>query len=84
MRWGGRPITALNICGFPSDDVEPEVIAEVLIGAQKKVAESGAVLVGGHSVEDVEPKYGLSVTGIVHPDDVKTNAGGAGGRFVLF
>ena len=43
---GGRPITALNICGFPSDDVEPEVIAEVLKGAQEKVAESGAVLVG--------------------------------------
>ena len=39
------------------------------------MAESGAVLVGGHSVEDVEPKYGLSVTGVVHPDDVKTNAG---------
>lgn len=72
---GGRPITALNICGFPSDDIEPEIIALVLKGAQEKVAESGAVLVGGHSVEDVEPKFGLSVTGIIHPDKVKTNAG---------
>ena len=81
---GGRPITALNICGFPSDDVEPEVIAEVLRGAQEKVAESGAVLVGGHSVEDVEPKFGLSVTGVVHPDDVKTNAGArVGDRLIL-
>ncbi len=72
---GGRPITALNICGFPSDEVAPEVIAEILSGAQEKVMESGAVLVGGHSVEDVQPKFGLSVTGVVHPDDVKTNAG---------
>ncbi len=72
---GGRPITAMNICGFPSDDIEPEIIATVLKGAQEKVAESGAVLVGGHSVEDVEPKFGLSVTGIIHPDKVKTNAG---------
>ena len=81
---GGRPITALNICGFPSDDVAPEVIAEVLRGAQEKVAESGAVLVGGHSVEDVEPKFGLSVTGVVHPDDVKTNAGArVGDRLIL-
>ena len=81
---GGRPITALNICGFPSDDVEPEIIALVLKGAQEKVAESGAVLVGGHSVEDVEPKFGLSVTGIIHPDKVKTNAGAqVGDRLVL-
>lgn len=72
---GGRPITALNICGFPSDDVPPEMIAEILKGAYEKVAESGALLVGGHSVEDVEPKFGLSVTGVVHPDQVTTNAG---------
>lgn len=72
---GGRPITALNICGFPTDDMPPEMIAEILKGAHEKVAESGALLVGGHSVEDVEPKFGLSVTGLVHPDQVKTNAG---------
>ena len=60
------------------------MIAEVLRGAQEKVAESGAVLVGGHSVEDVEPKFGLSVTGVVHPDDVKTNAGArVGDRLIL-
>lgn len=81
---GGRPITALNICGFPSDDVPPEMIAEVLKGAYDKVAESGALLVGGHSVEDVEPKFGLSVTGIVHPDQVTTNAGAkVGDRLIL-
>jgi selenide,water dikinase len=59
---GGRPITAMNICGFPSDDVPPEMMAEVLKGAFDKVTESGALLVGGHSVEDVEPIFGLSVT----------------------
>ncbi len=71
---GGRPITAMNICGFPSDDIEPELITEILKGAQEKVSESGAVLVGGHTVDDVEPKFGLSVTGLIHPDHVKTNA----------
>lgn len=80
---GGRPITALNICGFPSDAVAPEVIAEILRGAQEKVAESGAVLVGGHSVEDVEPKFGLSVTGIAHPDEIKTNAGARAGDLLI-
>lgn len=81
---GGRPITALNICGFPSDDVPPEMIAEILKGAHEKVAEAGALLVGGHSVEDVEPKFGLSVTGVVHPDQVKTNAGAkVGDRLIL-
>jgi len=80
---GGRPITALNICGFPSDDIPPEMIAEILRGGQEKVAESGAVLVGGHSVEDVEPKYGLSVTGIIHPDKVKANAGALVGDHLI-
>ena len=81
---GGRPITALNICGFPSDDVPPEMIAEILKGAHEKVAESGAVLVGGHSVEDVEPKFGLSVTGMIHPDHVKANSGAqVGDQLVL-
>lgn len=80
---GGRPVTALNICGFPSDVVAPEVIAEILRGAQEKVAESGAVLVGGHSVEDVEPKFGLSVTGIAHPDAIKTNAGAQAGDLLI-
>ena len=81
---GGRPITAMNICGFPSDDVPPEMIAEILKGAFDKLSESGALLVGGHSVEDVEPKFGLSVTGIIHPDQVKTNAGAQiGDRLVL-
>ena len=80
---GGRPITALNICGFPSDEVTPETMAEILRGAQEKVAESGAVLVGGHSVEDVEPKFGLSVTGIAHPDEVKTNAGAQAGDLLI-
>ena len=80
---GGRPVTALNICGFPSDDIPPEMIAEILKGGQEKVAESGAVLVGGHSVEDVEPKYGLSVTGLIHPDKVMANTGALVGDLLI-
>ncbi len=81
---GGRPITALNICAFPSDEMEPEMIAEILRGGQEKVAEAGAVLVGGHTIDDPEPKYGLSVTGIVHPDRVVSNAGAKpGDRLIL-
>ena len=81
---GGRPITALNICAFPKDKLEHTSIAEILRGGQEKVSESGAVLVGGHTVDDPEPKYGLSVTGVVHPDRIVVNAGARpGDRLVL-
>ncbi len=70
---GGEPIVALNIVGFPKH-LDPNILAEILKGGADKVMEAGALLVGGHSVEDGEPKYGLSVTGIIHPDNVKTNA----------
>ena len=69
---GGTPLIALNIVCFPAE--EKELLAEVLLGGAEKIKEAGALLVGGHSVEDQEPKYGLSVTGIVHPDRVITNA----------
>lgn len=72
---GGRPLTAMNICCFPVKDNPPEMFREVLRGGQEKIHEAGAVLAGGHSVEDPELKYGLSVTGIVHPDKLVTNAG---------
>jgi selenide,water dikinase len=71
---GGRPLTAMNICGFPDGDLEPEMVAEILRGGQDKVTEAGAVVVGGHTVDDPEPKYGLAVTGVVHPERVLTNA----------
>lgn len=72
---GGRPLTAMNIVCFPIRDLPKEVLQEILRGGIEKVHEAGAALVGGHSVEDAELKFGLSVTGIVHPDRVITNAG---------
>ena len=63
---GGRPITALNIAAFPRS-LPPDVAPEILRGGAAKVAEAGAIIVGGHTVDDVEPKYGLSVVGIVEP-----------------
>jgi selenide,water dikinase len=66
---GGEVVLALNICGFPAD-LAPDVITEILRGGAEKVAEAGGVLAGGHTVDDEEPKYGLSVMGLVHPDRV--------------
>lgn len=70
---GGEVVLALNICGFPPD-LPPEVISEILRGGGEKVAEAGGVLAGGHTVDDEEPKYGLSVMGMVHPERVWTKA----------
>lgn len=72
---GGKPITAMNIVCFPSKSMDFSVLREVLKGGLDKITESEAVLVGGHSVDDPELKYGLSVTGIVHPDKVIMNSG---------
>ncbi len=71
---GGRPINVMNICCFPSEGCEPSVLAEILRGGNDKVKETGAVLLGGHTVKDQELKYGLSVTGVVHPDRVLRNS----------
>jgi len=70
---GGDVVLALNICGFPPD-LPLEVTREILRGGAEKVAEAGGVLAGGHTVDDEEPKYGLSVMGTVHPDRVWTKA----------
>ena len=72
---GGRPLTALNIVCYPSKTVPKEVLLAILTGGLDKIHEAGALLVGGHSVDDTELKYGLSVTGVVHPDKVLTNGG---------
>ena len=80
---GGRPITAMNILCFPKDKLPQETALEVLRGGFEKVHESGAALVGGHSVDDLELKYGLSVTGLVHPDKVITNAGAKPGQMLI-
>lgn len=71
---GGRVLLALNVAGFPKD-FPPAVIREVFQGGADKVHEAGAVLAGGHTVVDKEPKYGLSVTGVVHPDRVSIKGG---------
>ena len=80
---GGEPITVMNIVCFPSNDLSEDILAETLRGGLDKINESGAVLVGGHSVDDQEFKYGLSVTGIVHPDKVKTNSAAATGDAII-
>ena len=81
---GGKPLTALNIVGFPRRALPLEVLREILLGGHDVVQSSGALLVGGHSVEDPELKYGLSVTGVVHPARVVTNAGARpGDRLIL-
>jgi selenide,water dikinase len=72
---GGRPLTALNIACFPLRTTPAEVLKDILRGGMDKVHEAGALLVGGHSVEDPELKYGLAVTGVVHPDKVFTKGG---------
>ncbi len=71
---GATPLTAMNIIGFPTC-LGTDVLAQILLGGLSKITEAGALLVGGHSIEDKEPKYGLAVTGLVAPDRVKSNAG---------
>ena len=71
---GGRPLTALNLCCFPSAGVEKEHLTEILRGGLEAIKEAGAALVGGHTVRDEELKYGLSVTGIVRKVDIKRNS----------
>ena len=71
---GGRPLTALNLLAVPDDIVPPEVIAQILRGGAAKVREAGCALVGGHTVRNAEPLYGLCVTGLVHPKRLLTNA----------
>ena len=72
---GGKPLTCLNLVGFPSDKLGPEILHGIIEGALSKITESGAVLSGGHTTEDEEPKFGLAVTGLVHPKKFWANAG---------
>ncbi len=81
---GGQPLTALNIVGFPRDSLDLSILTEILRGGLKKVHEAGAALLGGHTVNDLELKYGLSVTGRVTPGKIVTNRGArAGDALVL-
>jgi selenide,water dikinase len=79
---GGEVVLALNVCGFPPS-MPPEIIREILRGGGEKVAEAGGVIAGGHTLDDDEPKYGLSVMGFVHPQKVATKVGARPGD-VLF
>jgi len=72
---GGRPLTAMNVVCFPIKSMDIAILKEVLAGGVAKVHEAGAIVVGGHSIEDPEIKYGLSVTGVIHPDRVVLNNG---------
>lgn len=81
---GGEPLTALSIVGFPTGKLPLEVLSQILRGGQDKVHEAGAALVGGHTITDDEVKFGLSVTGRVHPDRILSNANArVGDRLVL-
>jgi selenide, water dikinase len=76
---GGRPLTALAVAGFPKDDVDEATIREIFLGGLHKLREAGVVLLGGHTVQDKEIKFGYAVTGVVAPDAVWTNAGARAG-----
>lgn len=80
---GGEPLTALNIVGFPDKELPYEVLVEILRGGATVVHAAGAVIVGGHSVRDAEVKYGLAVTGRVHPRRILTNAGAKPGDVLV-
>lgn len=80
---GGRPIFALNVVGFPERRLPLEVLERILQGAQDKAAEAGISILGGHTVEDTEPKFGLAVTGLVHPRRILTNAGARPGDVLV-
>jgi selenide,water dikinase len=81
---GGRPVSALNLVAYPLETLGPDVLREILRGGADAAAAAGVAIVGGHSIDDPEPKYGMAVTGVVAPDAVLTNAGGrAGDALVL-
>lgn len=79
---GGEPLFALNLAAWP-DNLDPALLSEVLRGGAEKVKEAGAAVAGGHTVTDREPKYGLAVTGLVHPDRIFTRGGAHPGDVLI-
>jgi selenide,water dikinase len=79
---GGRVLMAINLVAWP-DNLEPEILSEVLRGGSDIIAQAGGVIAGGHTVTDKEPKYGLSVTGIVHPQHILTKSGAKPGDLLI-
>jgi cysteine desulfurase len=80
---GGKPLFALNIVGFPANRLPMQVLKEILRGAQDKAEEAGVSILGGHTVDDPEPKFGLAVTGVVHPDKILRNANAKPGDVLI-
>ncbi len=80
---GGRPVTAMNVVGMPADVLSLDIIHEILRGGADKVAEAKCALAGGHSIKNPEPIYGLSVTGMVNPNHMITNAGAEPGDLLV-
>jgi len=80
---GARPLFALNIVGFPPDVLPQRVLTEILRGGAAKAAEAGVAILGGHTVRDDEPKYGLVVNGVVHPDRIVRNSGARPGDVLV-
>ncbi len=80
---GGKPITALNLVMFPSAKLDMEILRKILRGGADAVMEAGAVLCGGHTIDDDPPKYGLAVTGTVHPEKIVTNGGALPGDVLI-
>ena len=80
---GGTPLTALNVAAFPVEELGTEILARILEGGAAVAAQAGVAILGGHTVKDDEPKYGLAVTGVVHPDRVVTNAGARPGDVLV-
>ena len=80
---GGKPLTCINLVGFPSGKLGPEILHGIVEGALSKITEAGAVLAGGHTTDDEEPKFGLAVTGVVHPDKIWRNVGTQPGDAII-
>jgi selenide,water dikinase len=80
---GGKPIFALSLVGFPLSRLGPDILGQILNGAAEVCAEAGIEIVGGHSIDDPEPKFGLAVTGVVHPKKIRTNAGAKAGDILI-
>src|SRR6266436_7768759 len=79
---GGQVLMAINLVAWP-DDLEPAILSEILRGGADTVAQAGAVIAGGHTITDKEPKYGLAVTGMVHPDHILTKGGAKPGDVLV-
>src|SRR5579859_1936910 len=79
---GGQVLMAINLVAWP-DDLDPGILSEILRGGADTVAQAGAIIAGGHTVSDKEPKYGLAVTGMVHPDHILTKGGAQPGDYLI-